>query len=273
MCDNHRAQQLPLCYRSVMTKLASPFRVKPMRDPGDTLLGTSSIEAATRRNDGDSRVCAFGSLFRQRFYCPLSSTHTRGAAHWVRMQAEGSDASTPRSFNSASATGHSRAGIARPVPRRRPPPRTPEPLWSLLLFHIRSRLWRALSWLFEVRSVILCRVQCERPLDCTASSSSGRSDVGNCFDCRKAAQQIKCLNCSVLIVQCASLIQTEMRHANDLPALIPVHPGKPALLTRSQEFQPWLKWIIFDAFLTLALAVLLRRYKRLRPVLEALGRG
>ena len=99
------------------------------------------------------------SLSDPLFNCKRALLHARlkahpVAAHWVRMQAEGSDASTPRSFNTASATGHSRTGVARPVPRRRPPPRTPEPLWSLLLFHLRSKLWRALSWLFEVSRIL-----------------------------------------------------------------------------------------------------------------------
>ena len=39
----------------------------------------------------------------------------------------------------------------------------------------------------------------------------------------------------------------------------------------AQEFQPWVKWLIFDALLTLAIGTLLRRYKGLRPALEALG--
>ena len=40
---------------------------------------------------------------------------------------------------------------------------------------------------------------------------------------------------------------------------------------RTQEFQPWIKWLIFDALVTLAIGALLRRYKGLRPALEALG--
>ena len=38
-----------------------------------------------------------------------------------------------------------------------------------------------------------------------------------------------------------------------------------------QEFQPWIKWLILDALLTLAIGTLLRRYKSFRPALEALG--
>ena len=92
------------------------------------------------------------------------------------MQAEGSDAQTPRDFNTHSAKGHQRTGIARPVPRRRPPPRSPEPLWSLLVFHIRVNLWRALSWLFEVRSLqLLLPIPPSRPMSYGTVCSTQRS--------------------------------------------------------------------------------------------------
>ena len=37
------------------------------------------------------------------------------------------------------------------------------------------------------------------------------------------------------------------------------------------EFQPWLKWLIFDAVLTLLVGALVRRAEPLRPLFEAVG--
>jgi hypothetical protein len=44
-------------------------------------------------------------------------------------------------------------------------------------------------------------------------------------------------------------------------------PPPPAL----QEFQPWLKWIIFDAALTLLVGQLVKRVEFVRPLFEAVG--
>jgi hypothetical protein len=38
-----------------------------------------------------------------------------------------------------------------------------------------------------------------------------------------------------------------------------------------QEFQPWLKWIIFDAALTLLVGQLVKRVEVVRPLFEAVG--
>lgn len=45
----------------------------------------------------------------------------------------------------------------------------------------------------------------------------------------------------------------------------------PALLSALQEFQPWLKWIIFDAVLTLVIGQLVKYCEGLRPLFEAVG--
>jgi hypothetical protein len=42
-------------------------------------------------------------------------------------------------------------------------------------------------------------------------------------------------------------------------------------LLPSQEFQPWLKWIIFDAVLTLVIGQLVKYFDGLRPLFEAVG--
>lgn len=39
----------------------------------------------------------------------------------------------------------------------------------------------------------------------------------------------------------------------------------------SQEFQPWLKWIIFDAVLTLVVGRLVKHAEFTRPLFEAIG--
>ncbi|WIA12258.1 hypothetical protein OEZ85_012323 [Tetradesmus obliquus] len=38
-----------------------------------------------------------------------------------------------------------------------------------------------------------------------------------------------------------------------------------------EEFQPWLKWIIFDAVLTLVIGQLVKYFEGLRPLFEAVG--
>lgn len=38
-----------------------------------------------------------------------------------------------------------------------------------------------------------------------------------------------------------------------------------------EEFQPWLKWIVFDAALTLVVGWLAKRFTPLRPLFEAVG--
>jgi len=38
-----------------------------------------------------------------------------------------------------------------------------------------------------------------------------------------------------------------------------------------QEFQPWLKWIIFDALLTLLVGQLVKHVEVVRPLFEAIG--
>jgi hypothetical protein len=38
-----------------------------------------------------------------------------------------------------------------------------------------------------------------------------------------------------------------------------------------QEFQPWFKWLIFDAFFTLVLGLIVQRFEALRPLAEAVG--
>jgi hypothetical protein len=38
-----------------------------------------------------------------------------------------------------------------------------------------------------------------------------------------------------------------------------------------QEFQPWIKWLVFDAVLTLLLGLVVKRFESLRPVFEAIG--
>jgi hypothetical protein len=38
-----------------------------------------------------------------------------------------------------------------------------------------------------------------------------------------------------------------------------------------QEFQPWLKWIIFDAVLTLIIGQLVKHVEAVRPLFEAVG--
>lgn len=38
-----------------------------------------------------------------------------------------------------------------------------------------------------------------------------------------------------------------------------------------QEFQPWLKWIIFDAALTLVIGQLVKHIEFMRPMFEAVG--
>jgi hypothetical protein len=45
----------------------------------------------------------------------------------------------------------------------------------------------------------------------------------------------------------------------------------PVLHASLQEFQPWLKWIIFDAVLTLVIGQLVKYFERLRPLFEAVG--
>mmetsp|Transcript_26089 Transcript_26089/g.46388 ORF Transcript_26089/g.46388 Transcript_26089/m.46388 type:complete len:92 (+) Transcript_26089:340-615(+) len=37
------------------------------------------------------------------------------------------------------------------------------------------------------------------------------------------------------------------------------------------EFEPWVKWLVYDALLTLLTAALARRWKQLNPLFEALG--
>jgi hypothetical protein len=37
------------------------------------------------------------------------------------------------------------------------------------------------------------------------------------------------------------------------------------------EFEPWVKWLVYDALLTLLTAALSRRWKQLNPLFEALG--
>lgn len=39
----------------------------------------------------------------------------------------------------------------------------------------------------------------------------------------------------------------------------------------TQEFQPWLKWIIFDAALTLVVGQLVKHVEAVRPLFEAIG--
>ncbi len=39
----------------------------------------------------------------------------------------------------------------------------------------------------------------------------------------------------------------------------------------AQEFGPWLKWLIFDALLTIIVGFLATRFKQLRPVMELVG--
>lgn len=39
----------------------------------------------------------------------------------------------------------------------------------------------------------------------------------------------------------------------------------------AQEFQPWLKWLVFDALLTLLLGLVVKRFEVLRPLVEAVG--
>lgn len=38
-----------------------------------------------------------------------------------------------------------------------------------------------------------------------------------------------------------------------------------------EEFGPWLKWLIFDALLTIIVGFLATRFKQLRPVMELVG--
>ncbi len=38
-----------------------------------------------------------------------------------------------------------------------------------------------------------------------------------------------------------------------------------------EEFEPWLKWMVFDSIMALMLGYLGRRWKALQPYLEALG--
>lgn len=45
----------------------------------------------------------------------------------------------------------------------------------------------------------------------------------------------------------------------------------PCLCLQLQEFQPWLKWIIFDAALTLLVGQLVKHVEFVRPAFEAVG--
>jgi hypothetical protein len=38
-----------------------------------------------------------------------------------------------------------------------------------------------------------------------------------------------------------------------------------------QEFEPWLKWVIMDALLSLAISILTRHAKHLKPIFNAIG--
>lgn len=38
-----------------------------------------------------------------------------------------------------------------------------------------------------------------------------------------------------------------------------------------QEFEPWFKWVIMDAVLALAISLIAKRVKSLRPVFRAIG--
>lgn len=55
------------------------------------------------------------------------------------------------------------------------------------------------------------------------------------------------------------------------PRCLPSPLGAPPPPPPPQEFQPWIKWLIFDALLTLLLGALVRRCEALRPVFEAVG--
>lgn len=56
------------------------------------------------------------------------------------------------------------------------------------------------------------------------------------------------------------------RHADRLPSRVS-HP----LLPLAQEFDPWLKWVVFDALLSLVVAALVKRVDSLRPFFETIG--
>jgi hypothetical protein len=51
-------------------------------------------------------------------------------------------------------------------------------------------------------------------------------------------------------------------------AVSTVYAAHPAPL---QEFQPWLKWIIFDAALTVVVGQLVKHVEFVRPMFEAVG--
>lgn len=38
-----------------------------------------------------------------------------------------------------------------------------------------------------------------------------------------------------------------------------------------QEFEPWLKWVMLDALLSLAITLLATRVQRVKPALRAIG--
>lgn len=48
-------------------------------------------------------------------------------------------------------------------------------------------------------------------------------------------------------------------------------PGARPTHSHPQEFQPWIKWLVFDALLTLLLGLVVKRFEGLRPLFEAVG--
>lgn len=146
----------------------------------------------------------------------------------------------------------------RLIPAHRPPPRDLPPLWKLLIDRLRAKIWKSVCWLFEVRS---------RP-----ANESNRSYMPNMST--SGAMEIGRLILRQTAFKDARIQSETSAHRTNLPLSRRSKSAfnRSSLRSHSsQEFEPWLKWMIFDAILALVISQLLRHFKRLRPMFELLG--